>query len=168
MFLFFVTSVAAAGTSLSDDTVYVKFTKLTSDAVPGMVCNLQLGVSPANELRGLHFKCEGRSEGYYTVEQLRKGVVIYHYDPLDLDVATISAPGLDAVHGGPVKVTYVSNFLKREFQAWDGSIEVMGTNWVGYTSRAQGHQPFNDLFCVKRTVLGQTVGIKEIQAKWVR
>jgi hypothetical protein len=161
---------SSAATARAGDLTYMPFTRVESDAAPDMYCQLDLGIDAGNLLQGVKYTCQGSRpyEGFYTVDQLRAGVVLFHYDPLNLDVVTASAPNLDPRTGGELSVRYVSNYLRGEFQTWTGSIEVMGTTWMGYTSPAEGHAPFNHLFAVKRTVLGQPVGIKELRATWVR
>jgi hypothetical protein len=66
-----------------------------------------------------------------------------------------------------VNFHYLSNFLGGEYKDWGAEIDAQGANWVAYTSPSEGHSAFNTLFAKKRTVLGQVVGIQEVQATWV-
>jgi hypothetical protein len=150
------------------DPVLVPLTHVSSDAAPGMFCDLQLGLSAANEILGVEYDCHGSKEykDWYDIDTLKKGVVLFHYDALNIDVVSVAAPNLDVAHGGPFTIHYLSNYLSHSYADFNAELDVQGTTWTAYTSPDQGHHAFNDLFAVKRTVLGQLVGIQEVQATW--
>jgi hypothetical protein len=164
-----IVHASGALAAVAEDPILVPLTHVSSDAAPGMSCDLQLGLSPANEILGLEYDCQGsdRYQKFFPIEKIRQGSVLFHYDRMNVDVITISGPNLDAVHGGPVVIRYLSNFLKGEYKNWEATIEPLGAKWTAYTSPGDGHRAFNNIFAVKRTVLGQLVGIQEIRASWV-
>jgi hypothetical protein len=145
----------------------VFLSKVHTDAAPGMKCDFFATVSETNELVGAQYNCGGTREERksFTLEEIRRGVVLFHYDPINLDAIILYGPQLDSVQGGPIVLRYLSNYLKGEYADWHATLELQEGVWTSFTSPA--HLPFNDVFALKRTVLGQPVGIKEIRATWI-
>jgi hypothetical protein len=142
----------------------------TSDAQKNRKCVLELDLNPSGEMTGAELVCLGQNPTHdtYTIDQLRKGVVISHDDSHDIDVMTLSSPDLDVAHGGTVKLHYLSNYVGKSYEDWVGQAINNGGQWTLYTSSDAGHEPFNQLFAAKRTLLGKTVGIKAIQVSWAK
>jgi len=159
-------STALAATE--GDPILAPLAHVSTDAAPGMYCDLSLGLSATNEILGVEYDCHGTKEykDFYPVDKIKQGAVLYHNDTVNVDVIVVSAPNLDVTKGGPVNFHYLSNYLGGEYKDWGAEIDPQGINWVAYTSPSEGHYPFNNLFAQKRTVFGQVVGIQAIQATW--
>jgi hypothetical protein len=164
----FVLGCLASFTAHADDPILQPLAHVTTDAVSGMYCDLSFGLAADNTLLGVEYDCHGNKEykDFYPIDKIRQGVVLYHYDALNVDVVSVSAPNLDVAKGGPVVFKYLSNYLGGEYKTWEGEAVVQGTKWIAYTSPDNGNQPFNNILAKKRTVLGQIVGISEIDASW--
>jgi hypothetical protein len=166
----FVLAAVLAGTptsALAGQTLQLVL-KVSTDAEPGLTCQLQVAMDSTGVATGAQYDCQGPHpvHQFFTVEDFHKGVVLYHKDSPSVDVMTLYGPTLDGVHGGAVRLHYLSNYLGGQYADWNAEIDNVGGTWIAYTDRSAGHDAFNTVFAAKRTVLGRVVGISAIQPSW--
>jgi hypothetical protein len=143
--------------------------QVTTNAYPTLICDLKTIADFQNVLLSADYVCNNAAESrHFSVDQLRVGVVLKRDEPRKIDVVSVVAPTIDAIHGGTITVHYLFNGLTGEYKDWNFEAVNQGNSWLAYTSRENGFTPFNKMFMERKVLFGQMVGIKSIVVKWAR
>lgn len=112
------------------------------------------------DLENFHYQDNQGMDRLYTMEEIKKGIVLVH--ALNKDLIVLRGKEFDSHAGGRVHLMFYRDFFGNDRRELQFLYQPEGSDWVVRTDDPQGRDTFNQVSLQIRTSLGAPTGVSSI------
>jgi hypothetical protein len=135
---------------------------VTSSYPDGYKGRITVDFSDADVVTGFHFTDTQGTTLDYSVDDMRRGVVLLH--ALGKNIIRMVSPQFDPQAGGVVHLVFLRNFFGSDYRQADVDF-VRGISWDVWTDDVQGKDAFDRIHVVIQSSFGVPSSVGRIQFK---